>query len=164
MLEYYKRRERQFQSEWLAAPFLPPRELTIQASGICFTAQGLITMVSDGRGWVCPGGYPEADETLGEALIREIAEEACARVLDYKYLGSIRTYELPPIKEGSMPMFYQARYWVRVENAAFDPQHEMTQRMDIPPEQFVDLLRWNARQTARLMLDAALAVEQRMAG
>jgi 8-oxo-dGTP pyrophosphatase MutT (NUDIX family) len=161
MLEYYKRRERQFLSEWLPAPFVPQRDLTIQASGLCFTPEGKITLVSDGKGWVCPGGYPEDGESLEETLIREIAEEACARVIDYQYIGSIRTYELPPVPQGSSPLFYQARYWVRIENDAFNPLHEMTQRIDIPPEQFVESLRWNARQTARLMLDDALIVEMR---
>ena len=163
MLEYYKRRERQFKSEWLPAPFLPPRDLTIQSSGLCFTPEGMVTLVSDGKGWVCPGGYPEVGETLEEALIREIAEEACARVINYQYIGSIRTYELPPIPEGSLPMFYQARYWVRVENDVFDPQHEMTQRIDVLPSEFVEILRWNAKQTAKIMLEDALAVELRMA-
>jgi 8-oxo-dGTP pyrophosphatase MutT (NUDIX family) len=161
MLEYYKRREREFKSEWLPAPFLPPRDLTIQSSGLCFTSDGKITLVSDGKGWVCPGGYPETDETLEEALIREIAEEACAQVIDCEYIGSIRTYELPPVPEGSPPLFYQARYWVRVQNDVFDPQHEMTERLEIPPMQFVDILRWNAKQTAQIMLDDALRVEER---
>ena len=163
MLEYYKRRERQFKSEWLPTPFLPPSGLTIQSSGLCFTPEGLITLVSDGKGWVCPGGYPEEGEALEETLIREIAEEACDRVIDCRYIGCVRTYELPPMLEGGLPMFYQARYWVRVEHDVFDPQHEMIQRIDIPPEQFVETLRWNAKQTARRMLEDALAIERQMA-
>ena len=162
MLEYYKRRERQFKSEWLPAPFLPQRDLTIQASGLCFTSEGKITLVSDGKGWVCPGGYPEDGETLEETLIREIAEEACAQVIDYQYIGSIRTYELPPVPQGSPPLFYQVRYWVRVENGVFNPQHEMTERIEIPPAQFVEILRWNAKRTAKIMLEDALVVERRI--
>ena len=161
MLEYYKRRERRFQSEWLPAPFEPPRTLTIQSSGLCFTTHGMVTLVSDGKGWVCPGGYPEDGETLEETLIREIAEEACARVIDYEYIGSIRTFELPPVPEGSLPLFYQARYWVRVENDEFNPTHEMTERIDVPSDHFVEILRWNAKQTAALMLANAVAVETR---
>ena len=161
MLEHYKRRERQFQSEWLPAPYVPECELTIQSSGLCFTPQGLLTLVSDGKGWVCPGGYPDAGETLEETLVREIWEEACATVLDYEYIGAIRTYELPPIPEGSLPLFYQARFWVRIENGEFNPTHEMTQRTEIRPEEFVETLRWNAKRTAGLILQDALAVEAR---
>ena len=162
MLEYYKRRERGFKSEWLPAPFLPERELTIQASGLCFTHEGKITLVSDGKGWVCPGGYPEDGETLEETLIREIAEEACASVVDRQYIGSIRTYELPPVPEGSLPMFYQARYWVRVANGLFEPRHETTERIEVLPAEFVEVLRWNAKKTAKIMLDDAVSVEKRM--
>jgi 8-oxo-dGTP pyrophosphatase MutT (NUDIX family) len=116
-------------------------------------------MVSQGKGWVLPGGYPEPGESLDDALIREIAEEACATVLEYQYIGSIRTYELPPIAEGNLPLFYQARYWVRAELGPFIPDFEMTQRIEVAPEELVDLLRWNAKQTARLMLNDALARE-----
>lgn len=161
MLEYYQRREREFESEWLAAPFLPPRELTIQSSGLCFTDAGRITLVSDGKGWVCPGGFPEPGETLEEALVREIAEEACASVVEYQYIGSIRTYERTPDLKGNLSMFYQARYWARVVNGPFEPRHEMTSRTEVSPAEFVILLRWGAKRTAQIMLDHALAAENR---
>ncbi len=160
MLERYKRGERVFDSEWLPAPFVPPPDLTIQSSGICFTPGGRITMVSNGTGWVCPGGWPENGETLQEALVREVAEEACATVADCEYLGSIRTYERTPVAAGGRPLFYQARYWVRIDNGVFDPQFEMTQRMDFETREFVKVLRWNAKKTAELMLADALEVEQ----
>ena len=160
MQEFYYRRKRMFKSDWLPAPYIPPRKYTIQSSGLCFTPEGMITLVSDGKGWVCPGGYPEDGETLEEALIREIDEEACARVIDCVYIGSIRTYELPPIPEGSPSLFYQARYWVRIENDEFLPTHEMTERMDFSPDQFVENLRWNAKKTAQEILMDALAVEK----
>ncbi len=161
MSEIYYRRERKFKSDWLPTPFFPPKDLTVQASGICFTSQGLITMVSDGSGWVCPGGYPEQSEKLEETLIREIAEEACARVLDYQYLGSIRTFELTPVPAWGLPLFYQARYWVRIENDEYLPTHEMTARKDFHPDQFVDILRWNAKRTAQSFLTEAIVVEKK---
>jgi hypothetical protein len=40
----------------------------------------------------------------------------------------------------------------------------MTLRQDFPPAEFVATLRWNAKLTAALMLEDALAVETRMAG
>jgi len=162
LLEHYFRREREFESEWLAAPFHPPRDLTLQSSGICFSATGRITLVSDGKGWVLPGGWPEEGESLEDALGREVAEEACARVLNWEYLGAIRTYErTTPLPPGARSMCYQARYWARVELGPFDPHYEMTDRTEVAPSDFVAILRWGAKRTAQEILDAALSVEKR---
>jgi ADP-ribose pyrophosphatase YjhB (NUDIX family) len=165
LLEHYFRREREFESEWLPAPFVPPRELTLQSSGICFTEGGRITLVSDGKGWVFPGGWPEDGETLEQALVREVAEEACARVVHAEYLGSVLTYERTrPLPPGAREMGYQARYWARVEHDLFAPRHEMTLRTEVEPTALVAMLRWNAKRTAQEILDAALAVERRFSG
>jgi len=159
MIEFFEKGTRRFECEWYPAPFVPPRELTIQSSGICFADNGKITLVNDGRGWALPGGYPENDETLEQALIREIDEEACALVLDYEYIGSLKNIELSPVPEGRSPLFYQARYWTRVKNLNFDPQFEMTERIEIEPGRFVPLIRWKTKGIAQLILDAAISVE-----
>jgi 8-oxo-dGTP pyrophosphatase MutT (NUDIX family) len=54
---------------WLSPPFMPPRELMTQAYGVCFTKEGQIILVSSGdQRWNLPGGHPEGDETLEQAL------------------------------------------------------------------------------------------------
>lgn len=161
MIEYYERKNRRFKSEWLPEPFCPPRDLTIQASGVCFSKNKKITLVRHHKGWLLPGGYPEENETLEEALIREIAEEACAKVLDYEYIGSIKSEELTPVIDGNLPLFYQARFWVLIENGPFIPEFEITERTETKPENFVEMLRWPARKLSKLILDDALAVEER---
>jgi len=98
--------------------------------------------------------FPEKGETLEQALIREIDEEACAEVLDYVYIGSLKNIELTPVPEGKSNLVYQARYWVRVKNAPFHPLFEMTNREEIAPERFVDMIRWKYRGIAMLILDA----------
>lgn len=158
MIECFERNSRSFQCEWLPAPFLPPRELTRQSSGVCLTKEGRITLVNDGRGWALPGGYPEENETLEQALIREVLEEACADVVDFQYIGCQKTIELTPVPQGPV-LSYQARYWVRVENQVFDPHFEMTERIEIMPDQFVGMIRWPTKRIARLILDAALQAE-----
>lgn len=160
MIELFERKNRKFKGEWLRAPFLPPRELTIQASGVCFTRGGKITLVRHHDGWLLPGGYPEKDETLEQALIREIAEEACAEVLDFQYLGSVKCEELTPLPEGALPIFYQARYCVISENNPFKPEFEIVERLEIEPGEFVAALRWPAKRLAEIILRDALAVFQ----
>src|SRR4030042_1552899 len=64
---------------WRGPAFTPPRHLIRQASGICITDEGLIVLVTgDGESWGLPGGHPENGETIKEAFIREVREEACA--------------------------------------------------------------------------------------
>lgn len=145
-------------SKWMPAPFIPPKELTIQASGVCFTENDNIVLVNDGKNWLLPGGAPEGKESMAETLIREVREEACSQVLDYEYIGSIRNEHLTPVTHGGPPVFYKARFWVRVKLEAFDPRFEIKKRKVIPPDQFVAMLSWNARKTAKQILRQALDI------
>lgn len=144
---------------WVPLPFFPPRESTIQASGICFTRDHRIVLVNDGKNWQLPGGTPEKDETLEAALLREIAEEACAEVVDFEYVGCIRNERLRPGHQGKAKALFKARYWVRVRLSEFHPKHETISRIEIAPDRFSSLLSWNARLTAGEILRAALLVE-----
>jgi hypothetical protein len=73
----------------MAAGWRPPTQLVTQALGLCFTTDGLVVMVTmDGRRWTLPGGTVEDGESVEQALVREIAEEACARVVRCQYLAS----------------------------------------------------------------------------
>lgn len=161
MQETYELKARRFVSEWLPAPFMPPRDLTIQSSGICFTKEHLVVLVLHEKGWLLPGGYPEGNETLEQALIREIDEEACAAVVDFEYLGSVKSRELTAVKAPNLPLFYQARYWVLLQQKAFEPRFEIQERKQVEPAAIVDMLRWPARGLSRLILDDALAVDRR---
>jgi 8-oxo-dGTP pyrophosphatase MutT (NUDIX family) len=158
---FSKNKIKKMTSEWLPAPFLPPRQLTIQSSGICFTRDHRITLVSEGETWMLPGGAPLDDESLKEALIREIAEEACARVIDCQYIGCIRCKIIRADLNPDLLLFYKARFWAKIENEKFDPRHETTSRIEIQPREFVNRLSWNAGLTAQVLLDAAMSVELR---
>ncbi|MBN2535029.1 MAG: NUDIX domain-containing protein [Spirochaetales bacterium] len=146
---------------WFPAPFIPPRELTIQSSGLCFTKNHQLVLVHDGKNWMLPGGSPGKNETLEQALIREIAEEACAMVIQFHYLGSIQYHDVTPGAVNKNPVFYKARYWVKVINKTFHPRFEIKERIEIPPEQFIHMLSWNAKKTAEIILKEALAIENK---
>jgi ADP-ribose pyrophosphatase YjhB (NUDIX family) len=146
-------------SEWIPSPFVPPIEFTVQSSGVCFTDNGNIILVNDGKNWLLPGGAPEGKERLVETLIREVSEEACSNVMDCQYIGCIRNEHQSPVGEGCMPVFYKARFWARVKKERFNPQFEIKKRIEIQPDQFLSMLSWNARKTADEILEDALLVE-----
>lgn len=146
-------------SAWMPSPFVPPIEFIVQSSGVCFTDNGHIILVSDGKNWLLPGGAPEGKETMAETLIREVREEACAKVMDFQYIGCIRNEHQPPVTEGFMPVFYKARFWAHVQKERFNPQFEIKKRIEIHPDQFVSMLSWNAQKTANEILVDALSVE-----
>ena len=147
---------RRYRIAWFDPPFQPPLEDTTQALGICFTADHRIVLVTwNGEHWSLPGGSLEPGETLEQALTREVREEACARAVDSRYIGCQRVEEL----DSDRPAYYQTRFWARVELDEFRPEHEMTGRRLVAPEEFRATLFWGAEVTAGLILERGLAIE-----
>ena len=125
---------------WQDSGFIPPRNLVTQASGICFTHDGLIVLItSDGSSWGLPGGHPEDGETIEAALIREVREEACAMVTDFAYLGAQEMRDAP-----DYTVHYQTRFWARVQLNEFKPEYETTGRKLVMPEDVVSTLNWQS--------------------
>jgi ADP-ribose pyrophosphatase YjhB (NUDIX family) len=147
---------RRYRIAWLDPPFRPPLAETSQALGVCFTGDRRIVLVTwNGTDWSLPGGSPEAGETLEQALAREVAVEACARVVSSRYIGCQRVEEL----DGGPAAYYLARFWARVELDEFRPEHEMTARRLVAPGEFRATLFWGAETTAGLILERGLAIE-----
>lgn len=69
-------------------PIDPPDGTRHGASAICLTHDDRLVFISeDGRKWGLPGGRPEGGESWEETLIREMREEACAKVSSSQLLG-----------------------------------------------------------------------------
>jgi ADP-ribose pyrophosphatase YjhB (NUDIX family) len=141
---------RPWTATWFDPPFRPEPPDCNQAYGICFTVDGRIVLVRDRPDyWNLPGGGVEEGETLGDALRREVREEACARVVSCEYIGCQRVDDM---EHPAGPMrFYQARFWARVELMRWTPRHEIVERRLVRPEQFLATLKWGDAPTARII-------------
>lgn len=84
-----------------------------------------------------------------------VVEEACAQVLACAYIGCQRVEHLD---DGRAP-YWQTRFWARVELERFTPEHEMTDRRLVRPDQFLDTLFWGGQTIAALILERGLRIQ-----
>ena len=151
---------RRFTVTWHDSSFLPPRKLVTQASGICFTDDGLIVLVTgDGKSWGLPGGHPENGETIEEAFIREVKEEACATVTSLVYIGTTQEVNDPGYPAG--PVTYQTRFWARVQLNEFRREYETIGRKLVNPSALISTLSWKPTRIIEAILEVALDCEKR---
>jgi ADP-ribose pyrophosphatase YjhB (NUDIX family) len=149
---------------WLDPPFCPPTEFVDQVYGICFDSGGRVLLVAVDMGdgstyWNLPGGGLEPGESLAACLVREVAEEACARVVASRYLGCQRVEREPQQPTEEARVFYQVRFWARVELDEWNPAFETCQRRLVMPDQFLSTLTWGSAATAGIILDEGLRLD-----
>jgi 8-oxo-dGTP pyrophosphatase MutT (NUDIX family) len=140
----------------MAPGWYPLAGAITQAYGFCFTPDGLVVVVQACDGfWNLPGGQLEPGETAEEALVREVAEEACARVIESHYLACQHVWD-PHAPDGHTS-HYQTRWWARIELDPWEPHHEMIQRRLVSPDQGATTLSWSNTTIAERLLAAAEA-------
>ena len=146
---------------WHDASFVPPRNLVTQASGICFTDDNQVVLVTpDGKSWSLPGGHPEGNEAVEDAFRREVDEEACATVINLVYLGAQEVNN--PENQAGLKTYYQTRFWARVQLDEFTQKQEtIARKLVTPPSAINESLRWNPTQILDAIMKAALECEQR---
>jgi 8-oxo-dGTP pyrophosphatase MutT (NUDIX family) len=147
----------------MAPGWRPPARLVTQALGLCFTHDGRLVLVTwDGRQWTFPGGTVEPGETVAQALVREVGEEACARVVRRRYLACQHVAD--PLNPNGPPSYYQTRWWARVELDDWHPRYEMVDRRLVTPAQVLDTLCWTHKEHAARLLQLALDADRGQTG
>ncbi len=143
----------------MAPGWRPPADLITQSLGFCFTPDRQVVLIDLGDGfWSPPGGTVEPGERPADTLVREVAEEACARVIDCRYLASQHVWD--PQAPTGPTSYYQTRWWARVELDPWLPNHETVGRRLVPPNGVLAALSWDRQRIAGRLLELALAVDQ----
>ncbi len=151
---------RPLEVSWHDSTFIPPRELITQASGLCFTNDSKIVLVTtNGKTWQLAGGQPEVGETIEHAFVREVAEEACATVNHLSYLGTQEVND--PYSPTGLTTYYQVRFWARVTLDEFRSEHEMLARKCTEPLDVKTTLNWHTERIFDVMFQSAIEYEKR---
>ena len=94
--------------------------------------------------------------------MREVAEEACARVTTCRYLACQHVWD--PHAPDGLTSHYQTRWWARIELDSWQPNHETSARQLVAPGDVLTTLSWHRKQIAGRLLDLALAAEHAYRG
>ncbi len=127
------------------------------ADGDSGTHRVVLVCLDDGF-WTLPGGQVEPGETLLDTLVREVREEACARVVRARYLACQHVWD--PQAPAGPTSHYQARFWARVEPDPWRPRHETVARSLVAPALVASQLSWADKQIATRLLALAIGAEQ----
>jgi 8-oxo-dGTP pyrophosphatase MutT (NUDIX family) len=114
-----------WQVGWFAPPEPPPGRWH-GSTGLCLAAGEVVQVSEDDRRWGLPGGRPEDGEDWYATLCREVAEEACAQVVDARLLGFSRGICLRGHEAGLV--LVRSQWLAHVTLDDWQPRHEMTGR------------------------------------
>lgn len=142
----------------MAPGWYPPVEAISQSYGFCFTVSGQVVLVRcEADSWNLPGGQVEPGEDPADTLVREVAEEACARVIRARYLACQHVWD--PEAPDERTSHYQTRWWARVELDPWAPLDETVDRRLVAPDAVLFTLSWSRKAIAARLLAAALAYD-----
>ena len=133
--------------EFYLSDFLPQRELCT-AVFVLLKHKGKIVLTKTHRGWEMPGGHIEKNETLEEALQREVIEETGAQINRFKLIGYRKIISKKPdsknIRNANYPFPYSyiPHYLAVTETEFFEPtgdENEVIEAGEFLPEELSKL-------------------------
>lgn len=91
--------------KFIISPIIPDEALCTAVCCIT-TVDRKLVLIRNKRGWELPAGHRE-DETIKEAIVREVREEAGVAIVDPRFFGYKKLTAKKPIpKKGSTSDFY----------------------------------------------------------
>lgn len=144
----------------------PPDELITNIHVICFAGDRIVLCRDDRDVWLVPGGTREAGEAIEECVIRELREEAGARLVgELHWLGAhyATSDREEPYKEWQ-PHPHKAWLWcsaeVVVEDSPTSPD-DAEQILEVRAVSFEEAIRLAGTDGAHMSELVRLAVELR---
>ena len=118
---------------------LPVEEFVTSVHTLCFSDEKFLMIKHDERGWDIPGGHMKPDETLEEALKREVLEEAGATLSESKCFAYYKIQingPRPPDYSYPYPNGYIVCYLSKLGSLLeFKGEFETSARALFPPDE-----------------------------
>ena len=105
-------------------------------------SDGNLLLTKPKRGWGLPGGHIEANESPEECLKRECIEEAEVEIDNLRLIGYWKTKKIKKLESNKQypDEGYQLLYLASATKInEFIPNHEVTERIFVSPEEVINL-------------------------
>ena len=122
--------------EFYLSDYLPKRELCSAVFAL-LKYDNKIVLTRTHRGWEMPGGHIENNETVEEALKRELTEEAGASLGKFKFIGYRKIIAKKPINDSKrkvhypFPISYIPHYIAIADTELVDPTGDPDEVLEV---------------------------------
>lgn len=142
--------------EFYLSNYLPSKKLCTAVFGI-LEYKNKIILTKTKRGWELPGGHIEKEETIEEALKREILEETGAHVDGYQLIGYRKIIASKRIRNKNgrkypFPVSYIPYYKIFTEHKIDNPKGNKSEVLDTKGYTFQEIKKLKINATAIIEL------------